>query len=157
MGRKPTLTVGQILAWADEHAARTGRLPGQASGPVAAAPGESWRAIDSALRQGLRGLPGGDSLPRLLVRERGASRIRSRTPLTAEQVLAWADAHHARTGQWPGVLSGPIPEAPGEDWRAVNQALHWGRRGLPGGDSLARLLARHGRRRRWRRGEGGGG
>jgi hypothetical protein len=24
-----------------------------------------------------------------------------RIPLTVEQILAWADAHHARTGEWP--------------------------------------------------------
>jgi hypothetical protein len=30
--------------------------------------GETWRAIDTALRRGLRGLPGGDSLRRLLGR-----------------------------------------------------------------------------------------
>jgi hypothetical protein len=40
------------------------------------------------------------------------------------------------------VLSGEIPEAPGEDWRAVNFALYRGFRGLPGGNSLAKLLAR---------------
>jgi hypothetical protein len=43
---------------------------------------------------------------------------------------------------WPGVLSGEVPEVPGEDWRAVNFALYRGFRGLPGGDSLAKLLAR---------------
>jgi hypothetical protein len=41
-----------------------------AAGQVAGAPGETWRALDVALRQGLRGLPGGDSLARLLRRHR---------------------------------------------------------------------------------------
>jgi hypothetical protein len=39
-----------------------------------------------------------------------------------------------------------VPGAPGETWRGINQALGSGYRGLPGGDSLARLLVRHGRR-----------
>jgi hypothetical protein len=68
---------------------------------------------------------------------------RRRPPLTVKQVLAWADAHHARTGGWPTAASGPVLEAPGEVWRAVNQVLDRGHRGLPGGDSLARLLSRH--------------
>jgi hypothetical protein len=64
-------------------------------------------------------------------------------PLTVEQILAWAEAHHARTGKWPHAKSGPVVDAPGETWNGVNLALEYGHRGLPGGDSLARLLNRH--------------
>jgi hypothetical protein len=67
---------------------------------------------------------------------------RRRPPLTVEQILAWADAYHARTGEWPGVRSGPIPEAPDENWAAVSCALYDGNRGFSGGDSLAKLLDR---------------
>jgi hypothetical protein len=144
---KTTLTVEQILAWADEHHARTGQWPRHRSGPVPAAPGATWAAVNMMLWQGSRGLPGGDSLARLLARERVAADPRNRPRLTVKQILAWAAAHRRRTGRWPGVLSGPIPEAPGEKWGAVNLALYRGFRGLPGGDSLARLLARTGRRR----------
>jgi hypothetical protein len=66
---------------------------------------------------------------------------RKRPTLTVEQVLAWADAHHARTGRRPAVRSGPVPEAPGETWVGIDLALRRGARGLPGGYSLARLLA----------------
>jgi hypothetical protein len=156
MKRKPMLTVVQILAWADDHQARTGVWPGLNSGSVAAAPREGWHAINQALWEGLRGLSGGDSLARLLARERGALGPASRPPLTVEQILAWADAHQRRTGQWPGVLSGAIPESAGENWRAVNLALDRGFRGLSGGDSLARVLARHGRRRTRRRSQTSG-
>jgi hypothetical protein len=69
---------------------------------------------------------------------------RKRPRLTVEQILAWAEAHHARTGDWPGVACGPVCEAPGESWPALDKALHDGWRGLPGGDSLARLLVRRG-------------
>jgi hypothetical protein len=41
---------------------------------VAFALGQTWLALDSALRNGHRGLPGGDSLARLLARERGVQR-----------------------------------------------------------------------------------
>jgi hypothetical protein len=66
----------------------------------------------------------------------------ARTQLTVELVLAWADAHFARNGRWPTRLSGPVAFVPGETWGALDSALRDGRRGLPGGDSLARLLAR---------------
>jgi len=66
-------------------------------------------------------------------------------PLTVEQILTWADAHHARTGRWPSDWSGPIPGAPGETWAKVHSALRAGHRSLPGGDTLARLLRRYGR------------
>jgi hypothetical protein len=120
--RRP-LTIRQILAWADENHARTGQWPRQCSGPVAAAPEESWSAIHTALYQGKRGLAGEDTLARLLARDRGATDARLRPPLTAGKILAWANAHQRKTGEWPGVLSGPIPGSAGENWRAVTMAL----------------------------------
>jgi hypothetical protein len=69
---------------------------------------------------------------------------RQRPPLLEiEQILVWADAHHARTGEWPTAMSGLIPEAPGETWTAVHLAIRRGGRGLPGGSSLPRLLREH--------------
>jgi hypothetical protein len=67
----------------------------------------------------------------------------SKPPLTVEQILAWADAHHARAGTWPTARSGPVANAPVETWKAIDHALVRGHRGLPEGDSLARLLNRH--------------
>jgi hypothetical protein len=40
-------------------------------------------------------------------------------PLTVEQILAWADAHHAATSVWPGDKSGPVIGQPGEDWGPI--------------------------------------
>jgi hypothetical protein len=65
------------------------------------------------------------------------------TPFTESQILAWADVWHARTGRWPTQRSGPIPEAPGETWIRVDDALERGLRGLAGGSSLPRLLQAH--------------
>jgi hypothetical protein len=145
---KPLLTVEQILAWADAHRERTGRWPASGSGDVSGVPGQTWQAVNQALVRGCRGLPGGSSLARLLEEHRG-KRNKARTPpLTAEQILAWADAHFRRTGRWPSGHAGPVPDAPGENWTAIDGALWAGSRGLPGGDSLARLLRRSGRGRR---------
>ena len=140
----PRLTEDQIVAWARACRRRTGRWPRHRREEVAEAPGEFWSTLDNALRRGGRGLPGGSSLHDLLCRRCGLRRRRgSPPPLTVEQILAWADAHHARTGRWPHAMSGPIPEAPGESWRAVNLALWQGHRRLPGGTSLSGLLNEH--------------
>jgi hypothetical protein len=138
----PRLSAEQILAWADAHHVRTGRWPTAGSGRVAGVPGEAWSAVDAALETGARGQPGGTSLARLLAAERGVRNHMALPPFTVELILAWADAHHARTGDWPSGKGGAIADAPGETWRAVEGALIGGLRGLPGGDTLARLLAR---------------
>lgn len=137
------LTVGQILRWADAHYQRTGSWPKKESGPVVDAPGETWKAIAMALIQRGRGLKRGGTLARLLARERGLRNHMALPPLSEAQVLAWADAHHQRAGSWPQANAGAIPVAPGEFWQAVDAALRQGHRGLPGGSSLRKLLAKH--------------
>ncbi len=138
----PPLTPPLILAWADAHHARTGRWPQQDSGPIPEAPGEAWGPIDQALLVGVRGLPGGNSVARLLAAERGVRNPADVPRLEHWEILIWADAHFDRTGRWPTAKSGPIPETPGETWSAVDSSLWSGCRGLPGKDSLAKLLAR---------------
>jgi hypothetical protein len=142
--RRPRLTHEQILSRADAYRRRTGRWPTQRAGAVPGGRGLTWVAIAQALREGLRGLPGGDSLAALLARERGAQPASGRyhrRRLTAADILRWAEAHHRRTGRWPHAASGPVLDVPDETWGALNQALLWGRRGLPGDSSLSRLLA----------------
>jgi hypothetical protein len=63
--------------------------------------------------------------------------------LHAKEILAWADAHHRRTGKWPNKESGPIRGSLYETWSKINRALYSGLRGLPGGSSLARFLREH--------------
>ena len=64
----PRLTIKQIHGWARTYRSATGRWPTAESGPIteAPAPGETWAAIDRALRRGHRGLPEGLSLARVL-------------------------------------------------------------------------------------------
>src|SRR5438132_375969 len=70
-------------------------------------------------------------------------------PLTFAEILAWADAHREWTGKWPSRHSGPVRGNKSETWGAVARALEVGNRGLPGGSSLAQLLAlRRGKRYR---------
>jgi hypothetical protein len=145
---RPELTVPLILSWADAHQERTGELPGNRSGLIPEALGDNWRRIDNALRYGLRGLPGGSSLAALLADHRGRRNVRALPTLTEGQISAWAEAHYQRTGAWPTIESGPLPDAPGEVWRNIDMALREGGRHMPGGSSLARLLEMLGVRNR---------
>lgn len=142
------LTVEAILAWADADHARTGKWPKQYSGPIKSGPaGENWKRIDSALRIGLRGLLGKSSLAKLLAVKRGVRNRKGLPPFSEEEIVRWARKHRLRTGEWPTQDSGRIEESPGETWKEVNSALRDGRRGLPGGSTVAQLLAvRVGRR-----------
>jgi hypothetical protein len=142
MNRKTPLTVEQILAWADAHHKRTGRWPTQHSGPIRGTKGENWHAVSAAMRIGCRGMPGGTTLRQLLVKCRGMSATCVRPAHTMPQILAWVDHHHKLTGRWPDSNSGPVVGTQGETWRAIDRALQAGLRGLPGGSSLQKLLAR---------------
>jgi hypothetical protein len=106
-------------------------------------PGQTWQGVNKALVRGLRGLPGGSSLARLLAERRGKRNPAQAPRLREAHILRWADRR--RTGRWPTPASGPVAEAPGENWNALASALWEGRRGLRGGDTLPRFLRRHGR------------
>jgi hypothetical protein len=135
----PELTIEQILAWVHAHKSSTGDWPNQKTGQVTGTD-EKWIFIDDALRSGRRGLPGGSSLAKLLAERCGVRNKKDLPDLTIEQILTWADTHHASTGDWPNQETGQVTGTE-ETWAGVNSALDRGNRGLPGGSSLANLLA----------------
>jgi hypothetical protein len=142
----PDLSVDTIVKWAENHHARTRKWPNMRSGPVFEAPDETWGAIGHAIIRGTRGLalePKSMTLASLLADHCGAPYTRRRKPLTVNDILAWADSHHCRTGSWPTRNSGDIPEASGENWGTIDEALIHGRRSLPPRWSLAKLLSAH--------------
>lgn len=141
--RELPLSLEQVLAWADAHYRRTGRWPHSHTGAVRGVPGESWSKINYAATRGRRGLPGGMSLSSLLDKHRGQRAKRGASLLSVEQILAWAESHHRRTGAWPNLASGSLVEDRSLTWKRINSALWQGLRGLRGGDSLAKLLRRH--------------
>ena len=138
--RYPALTVDEILGLAQLHYARTGRWPTGADGRVAEDRQDTWCGIELALRHGNRDLPGGMSLAALLRERLGARKPRYEMRLTEETILAWADEHKARTGEWPNCNSGKIAVAPGETWRVADGALRKTLRGIIVKSSLALLL-----------------
>jgi hypothetical protein len=137
----PKLTEDMIVEWADEHKFRTGKYPGVHSGEVLGHPGETWGSINASLKRGFRGLPGGSSLNRLLAERRGLRRQHNLPMLSEDEIWSWMEAHHERARKWPTDRSGPISEAPGETWAAVDLALRRGTRGLIGNSSLAKVRA----------------
>jgi hypothetical protein len=137
----PPLSAEQIVLWAKAYHSRHDEWPTYNSGPIHASGGETWLAVNSALNRGGRGLTAGSSLAKLLA-ERGLKRNQKSLPeLTYTHILQWADRHHAETGQWPKNTSGMIQHTRGEKWVNVDRAMRMGLRGLPGGSSLAQLLA----------------
>lgn len=143
LGPRPRLSITQVLKWADEYRRRTGRWPHHKSGRIRGAASENWNAIDAALTNGNRGLKGGSSLAKLLANSRGKRNHLNLPRLSIAQILAWADAHRERTGQWPKDISGPVRDARTEKWSAINRALYKGARGLRTDRvTLAQLLAK---------------
>lgn len=111
--------------------------------PVPKKAWESWVRYDRDLRMGLRGLPAGGSLPRLLAKHRGYRNIHGRSELTEEIILTDADAFHEIHGGWPTTKdTRAVPGKPHETWDGYNAALSSGSRGLSSGSSIARLLAK---------------
>jgi hypothetical protein len=145
--KRRRLTERQILAWADAHFRRLGQWPRCHSGPMLTVPDQTWRAVDEALRQGRRGLPGGSSLAQLLAQRRRVRNHMRLPRLTPEHIARWALDHFRRTGQWPTARSGPVLGMPAENWSAITTSLYQGQRGLPKGFSLAQLLAQRGYKR----------
>ncbi|HWL95168.1 MAG TPA: hypothetical protein VNT79_16735 [Phycisphaerae bacterium] len=105
------------------------------------APDESWAAIDAALSGGLRGLPGGDTISRLLARTVDHQPPWAKRKLSEGLILSWADEHHRRTKNWPTAFTGVVEGCASETWGALDRSLRRGQRGLRAGKSLALLLA----------------
>src|SRR5262249_36609075 len=129
--------------WAEAYRQTHGAWPDASSGPVAESPADTWYNIDKILGRGGRGLAGHSSLRRLLAERRGVRYQRMQPDLSPGQIVARAEAHRAATGKWPTSTSGKVGAAPEETWGIIDYALIHGRRGLPGGSSLSRLLAEH--------------
>jgi hypothetical protein len=139
---RPALYISQILAWVDAYRKKMGEWPNMYSGYIPGTLEDNWRRIDSALRIGLRSLPGGSSLARLLYEHRGVRNLGCLPRLTIKQILGWADAYYEQHERWPTTESGPIDNAPGETWKGIDHALRLGMRSLKGDTSLSRLLAK---------------
>jgi len=136
----PRLALKQIVRWAREHQARTGRWPTTHSGSIHGASGETWKGVDAALRSMGRGLRVQGTLVQVLARHVGRRPRLRKTALVLGQIKHWGRSFRKRHGCWPGPVNEAVREAPGETWGKIDQALRQGYRGLPGGSSLGALF-----------------
>ena len=118
-----------IRRWMDDYRAEKGAFPSKDCADSAPS-GDRWGALDDALTDGRRGLPGGSSLAKL----RGA-----KAALTEAAIRQLADDYRVKNGVLPTQRS-TGRAASGDRWDALDAALIRGYRGLPGGSSLAKLL-----------------
>src|SRR4051794_26596073 len=106
---KRPLELHEVMRWCEIYFQATGEWPTRQSGPVLCAPFETWQAVDSALYEGTRGLPGGQTLALLLQEKKQRRHVRNLPPLSEQIITAWAMKHHESYGRWPTVRSGVIP------------------------------------------------
>jgi hypothetical protein len=114
--------------------ANGGRNPTVTSGDATPYVGNTvtWRGVNSSLREGCRGLPGGSSLARFLV-EHGFDE--DKPDITDAELETACRAFHTEHGTYPKVDSGDCSRyfgwAEGTDtWRNVNACIRNGIRGL---------------------------
>jgi hypothetical protein len=140
--KRRVLTIGEVLAWADAHHARTGQWPAPSSGKVDGVPHETWAKIDNALARGYRGFPGGFTLHELLFEARGARYRYARKNAKLKRILAWACAHFETHGIWPHRRSGTIPDSDGETWGSIYNSLRSGKYARRRRRAIERLVAK---------------
>lgn len=97
-------------------------------------------AIDNALRRGLNGLPGGESIGKIVSQaEIGALKItHKKIIMSAWEIFRKTSRRMTRADMQPVTL-GPL-QGTGLTPFAINEALQYGRYGLPGGESLSQIL-----------------
>jgi hypothetical protein len=140
-GIRETLTINQILEWADLHQLRTGKWPTSRTGRILDCPERTWESIQTALAKGTCGLPGGSSLHQLLRRRRKKRDARIVLPdLSVAQILRWVDSHWARTGKWPRRDDGPVADQPEISWGTIDRRMRDGEFGLAPGTTLSKWL-----------------
>jgi hypothetical protein len=147
----------KILAAADAYADDHGGLPTDKSGDASKYFGFqiTWAQVQSAIRLGYRGLPGGDTFSRFLARHRldrlsyTRGRLINRRPLSETSLLAAVDAFQSEHGRCPRQKDGDASKFFGqqETWAGVIAAHGLGGRGLRGlqKESWGDFLRRHGR------------
>jgi hypothetical protein len=63
--KQAQLNADQIMTWGNAYRRRRGVFPNRSEGPITGTNGLKWSTVDSALKRGSRGLPGGSSLAML--------------------------------------------------------------------------------------------
>lgn len=146
---KPKLDEDDVKAWIDQYrSCNDGKFPHHSSGKVVGSPENlTWGAVDRMLRDGFRSFEGGSSLSRFIDDQFDIVRRSSSKKYTIKQILEWAERYYKEFGYYPTKRSGSIPFAEEDGyssvtWGGIDRSLRVGNKGLPGKDSLFRLLKR---------------
>jgi hypothetical protein len=161
-GDKLPLSAEVLIRWIGIFQRKEGRCPTgkdtcvweeDSAGAFILLKNESWKAIDSAIYLGLRGLKGLRGLTLHTFKQKhGLGDCRT---LTEEQLVAWIRKFRERQGKWPSDSDTTVWDqdergewfiVPGESWGALDSTLGKGTRGLAHlkGQSLSKLRRRHG-------------
>ncbi|MDC0274489.1 hypothetical protein OAK91_07135, partial [Planctomycetaceae bacterium] len=158
------LTYGWIAIQASEYYSEHGKWPNAYSGKIDGSD-TTWASIDAALRIGLKGFPGGESLDRLIkplslvkgspsktqkksrpkqselhgVRSTSIQKKQSHTNLNEEWIIHKALEHRKVKGFLPDQKSG-IVLGTNEFWYGIHYALLNKKRGLSAGLTLEKFL-----------------
>lgn len=120
MSARPPITIEQLREAVDQHRqANGGRFPTHQGHCDHL--GLAWSTVDTALREGYRGLPGGSTLRKWIDETYPAERYAP--PYTSANIRAWVVAHReAHEGSFPTVESGPIAGV-NRTWMDVNDSM----------------------------------
>jgi len=136
--KRPQLDIAQIRKWARAYYTRTRKWPSPHSGAIDGTDGESWNAVSHALSDGIRGIKHKTTLGRVV----NALKVQEFGPiLMLGDIALWARAFYRRHGTWPERYSGRIPDAPGETWLKIDNALRHQLRGIKRSTSLDRFAS----------------
>ena len=137
-GEKPLtedFIVKAIKSYYEEH----GKYPSCESGDASKYIGFkiTWSAIDTCLREGLRGLPGGSTLAQL----KQDYNLGIEPDLTEDLIVKAIKDYFEEHDKYPPCSSGDASKYIGFKitWLAIDRCLRDGNRGLPGGSSLFKL------------------
>jgi hypothetical protein len=135
------LNEAAVLDYADIYFERFKEWPTAKSPALSEMGSDTWAKYNDALRNCHRGMTAGTTLHKFLIAHgRRAEKIK----LSEEKIVEWAKAFQRIYGKLPNSKSPSIPEMGSECWNALNQNLHAGGRGFPGGSSLPAVFRKHG-------------
>ncbi len=145
----PSLSEEDILNWAEQYKVEFGRYPTMREGQVKYfTQGRlTWCAVNACLDKGLRGLPGGTTLSRLIVNNLVNVNKSSLHRLLEEDILRWAEQYKVEFGRYPHCQSGRVNfDGSYFTWANIDVCLRRGHKGLSGGSSLSKLLKSRGKK-----------
>ncbi len=147
---KAPLSKEDLTSWIQKYIEKYEKKPSRTSGVVEFTIGNlqgiTWRNIDVALMEGLRGLPCNSSLAAFIKENFGiAQRKANPTLLSEDLIFSWITQFMTKHGRKPspkkdGVIEFATEAYQGETWVSISAALRNGGRGLSGGTSLSSFI-----------------